>query len=191
MRSKTYFFRQEILSCLVMIILLSGAAGIFAADFSTFESRKAWLMGLEHDLRNLEKAKYGMPAMLAKIYTSDGTDAVAMEYAASALEKTTDEIFDPVGVIRTLYLYRDKFSDSQYVRIGAAAQKIVDWAGGGTENHQIMKWTNGYLLAQEFDGQWQAYYGVDDKYSSKQLMAMLKDKIIVEGKKQYERDCAE
>lgn len=165
---------------------------LHAADYSTFEGRKNWLLGLDYPTKSLESGESDMHSILVRLYQSNGNDSAALEYATQVLEHTVaDVIFEPVGVVRALYMYRDKFSQSQLDRIEAAAKRMSNWAGGGTENHQLYRWTNGYLLAQAFDGEWRPFKEEMIVRTAEEMMEVMKDKIVKEGQRQYRRGVAE
>ena len=126
-------------------------------------------------------AKVTVPYALARLHQSKGKDPAALEYIAGALtdriptdewkaftrghrkelETQYDGMFDPLGVVRAIYLYRDSFSQEQLERIAAGARRLDDWTGGGTENHRLMRWSNGFLLAQMFGGDWRPFRDED------------------------------
>ncbi len=131
-------------------------------DFSSTDGRREWL------LKSLENAiipnngKHGIPFALARL-EANPNDEKALDYLAHVLdEPETDMMFLMPNLGLALKRYKENFSKEQLDNL---RQKVAPYAkqrsgfyDHGTENHAIMWWVGGYLLAQELpDTEW--YYG--------------------------------
>ncbi|MDD5199428.1 MAG: dockerin type I domain-containing protein [Terrimicrobiaceae bacterium] len=141
-----------------------GVPGIFPPvpptppDWSSFDSRKKWLLGLEWPAPT-PAAHFGMAYNLANLYKFPAGSANsnnAVSYTASNLsvlttfEQLQGSEFFPLGVVRAIYQFGDRFSPAQLAQVATDTQRMYFWYGGGTENHHLMRLSNGYLLAQKF-----------------------------------------
>lgn len=154
-----------------------------------YGQRRDWILGLTWPQPTTGTApKQGMPLALANLYQTDGADATSRQYTADSHDPSVLDAgtFDAVGIVRAIYMFRDSFTATQMDAIEDSLRDTPKWTGGGTENHRLMRWTNGYLLAQEFGGNWYPESETDPKVSAQQLMATLKDKLIEEGKFRYQ-----
>lgn len=166
-------------------------------DWSTFSGRKDWLLGLNWSNMSAH-AKFGMSFNLANLYqfpagTPQSNRAVA--YTVQVLgpqldtpaELAASEFF-PLGVVRAIYQYGDRFTSAQMSQIGTDAQRMYYWYGGGTENHHLLRLSNAYLLAQKFpSGQWHTGGSGSAKVSSATLLANSKEKLRNDGRLRYDR----
>ena len=185
-----------------MMSLLAYGCTAVPRTTSVFEGRRDRLLALdwphweEATAGQLQTPKHTVPYALARLAKSNGQDADAVQHLSVALSDrvpkdefvqrtrghrrhlTTqyDGMFDPLGVIRGLFLYRESFSAEQRACIEAGARALTDWTGGGTENHRLMRWSNGCLLAQEFGGRWYPTKDTEIRWDSERLMADLKAK---------------
>ncbi len=99
-----------------------------------------------------------------------------------------ESTFYPVAPVRAIYQYEDRFTPAQIAEIGSDAQRLHYYGGSGTENHDLMRLSNGYLLAQKFpSGQWTPGSAGSGTVSSATLMNDSKTKILDRGKRRYER----
>jgi len=103
-----------------------------------------------------------------------------------------DPFFFPLGVVRAIYQFTDRFTPAQLNGIATDAQTMDNWYGGGTENHNLMRMSNGYLFAQKFPtGMWYPSTKNIPKVSSARLMVDVKEKLRVEGQKRYNHSFGE
>jgi len=167
-------------------------------DWSTFTSRKQWLLGLNWP--GPSPSKYGMPYNLATFHNHPaGTPQsnLAVTYTTNLLAQLTvadlsSSEFLPLGIVRAIHQFADRFDAQQLARIGADAQRMYNWYGGGTENHHLMRLANSYLLTQKFpSGQWHTGGSGSAKVSSATLMARNKEELRKEGKLRYSRSFSE
>lgn len=172
-------------------ILVSSLTDTFAqSPSSTFESRVDLLLANSRWSSKPweDGGKSTIPVSLGRLLRSGGSDEVAKDHIVSIAEiPENDPKFPLVGVVRALNLFRDDFSSEQLNRIGNGIQlNYENWDGGGTPNHSLMGWSNGYLLAQFFGGDhWKPYQnGVE--YDAISFMVLLKQKILAEGKMRFQ-----
>ena len=173
-----------------------------APDWRTYTARRDWLMGLGWPRPNRD-AKYGMAANLATFYNYPAGSAlsdVAVSYTTNNLAQlqTTADLglsdLYPLGVVRAIYQFGNRFTAGHLSRIGTDAQRMFYWYGGGTENMNLMRLSNGYLLAQMFPTNanvWSTDRSGSAKVNSATLMAHNKESLRQEGQARYQRSCFE
>jgi hypothetical protein len=184
------------------MLLLVLPTCLMAQYSSTFDGRRDWLMQLDWPANQASgSGKYGMPFAVARLYQSNGADATAKAYVVNVAQTLayfedgsrnySDEIlFNPVGVVRAVHQWGGSFSSAQLDAIADAYREKHAWCAGGTENHELMRWSNGYLLAQKFGGSW---YSEDDGgvVPAATLMASLKLRLINRIKQYYAQGISE
>lgn len=190
--------------CLLSAILL-GISPAWAQDYPTFNQRRDWLYGLTVPVDQISgSGKYGMPFAVAKLWQTNGTDQASHNYCLSVAEHRAykdqeqtirdwdaEVIFEPVGVVRAIHQWKNQFTSTEHARFAAAYREKHRWGDGGTENHEIMRWTNGYLLAQMYGGSW--YLSLDDSslMNASVFMQQIKDKLLLRAEQIYRQDIAE
>ncbi|MDQ8192889.1 hypothetical protein QEH59_00530 [Coraliomargarita sp. SDUM461004] len=129
---------------------------------------------------------------LIKLYQSAGTDANSLEFLSSSLDDTIvsesnwndndKQTFYPVPLVRGIHTFGDSFTPQQLALIESKVRSFSNWASdGGTENHYLMRWTNAYLLAQKFDGEWYSGTVSNGTVTTAEFMGILKSKLLAEG----------
>lgn len=191
------------LCLLIVISLLVQAAQ--AQDYPTFDQRRDWLFGLSVPMDQISgSAKYGMPFAIAKLWQTNGTDQTSRNFCVDIAEYEhfwdedqlyhdwdNDVIFNPMGVVRAIYQWENQFSAQEHNRIATGYRAKRTWGKNGTENHELMRWINGYLLAQMYGENW--YYWDDDEslMSAADLMELLKENLLVRAEQVYRQDVSE
>jgi hypothetical protein len=175
-------------------------------DWSTFEGRRNWLLGLNWPAPT-QTQHLGMVYNLANLYNypaSSTNSNNAVNYTSKMFELLTtyDQLqsseFFPLGIVRAIYQFGDRFSSAQMSKIGKDAEKFYFWYGGGTENHHLLRLSNAYLLAQKFpNGSWQPDFPnpkrsdrIDlplgsARVNSSTMMKDVKEMLRLEGQKRY------
>lgn len=137
-----------------------------------------------------KKKKKSLPLALISIQKKDGNEAEAVSLLTDVLDpkyakppkkfpekKPGINLFYITNVVHALIAFPHAFSKEQIEHIEKLARLNDDYTGGGTENHKLMRWTGGYYFAQRFGGDWKIG---DQTVSAKELMAILKDKLLEE-----------
>jgi hypothetical protein len=154
-----------------------------------FEARKDYYFGIDfpHARLDPKDLKRSLPYALITLQNTGGKDKEAAEFISNALDPALAvswkgrppkvDIFVITDVVRALIAFPDAFTDEQIARIEGFARQISDFAGGGTENHRMMRWSSGYYFAQRFGGEWR----IDDRtVPAEELLAVLTDKFMEE-----------
>jgi hypothetical protein len=156
-----------------------------------FEDRKRAFFELDFPDARLDTAalKLSLPYALIALEKAGGDNPVAAEFIAGALDPALAlpapknpswvevDLFVIVDVVRALIAFPESFSSEQIERIERFARHNPGYAGGGTENHKLMRWTSGYYFAQRFGGEWK----IDDRtVTADELMAVLKEQLLEE-----------
>lgn len=155
------------------------------------EGRGGWLLELNWPESNAHW-KFGATYALANLYNypkgSARSNKAVSDITLIMGDQYSESRAAPLGVIRAIYMFGKRFSDSQLDKIRIDSQAKTHWAGGGTENHHIMALCNGYLLAQKFPtGLWYPGGTWTAKVTSAELMTMNKEELRKQGQLQYER----
>lgn len=154
-----------------------------------FEARKDYYFGIDfpHAKLDPKDLKRSMPYALIALQKAAGKDTQAAEFITRALDPelaednvTPDKAFNLfvlTDVVRALIAFPEAFSDEQIAQIERFVRLNTGFAGGGTENHRLMRWTSGYYFAQRFGGEWR----IDDHtVPAEELLAVLKNKLMEE-----------
>ena len=151
----------------------------YSQDFSTYKSRKQWILQTQKDAPLVGWGKHGIPRALARL-TLNPHDQGAIVYLANILDNRGQTMFDFPGVALALCRYWDSFTPEQREKMKASVQGLAKedkidgegFMGHGTENHALMMWAGAYLFAQQFpDAQWR------NGMTSEQLKAEMKERL--------------
>jgi hypothetical protein len=163
----------------MLCALLLFSAASFAQDFSTYESRKQWLLKeLEH-VELLESGKHGIVKALARLHNNPRDDAALM-YLTHILDNRNQTMFDFPGVALALCRFWDSFDPDQRAKLQHDLERLAKedknggegFLGHGTENHATIMWAGAYLFGQLFpDAQWA------NGMNSRQLMQDVKERM--------------
>jgi len=160
----------------------------------TVDARRDWMLSPTMNWSTNEagenqvagSAKYGMPYAVARLHQTNGDDTAARNFTVTASLEGNDTgadttYFNPVGVVRAVYTWPDSFTGTYATNIANAMRAKKWWLAGGTENHELMRWSNAYLLAQKYPtGTWTRLGGgaTDPPVLATQLMAEAKAKLL-------------
>ncbi|MCK9412918.1 MAG: hypothetical protein M0Q53_11495 [Prolixibacteraceae bacterium] len=191
-------FRNITAVCLFASIVAGIGNNTYGQDWSSYEARRDWLLNLSWPAPSSHR-KLGMAYNLANFYkypkrSPQSNDAVIKTVGIlhGLTPDMTDPLFFPLGVVRAIYQFGDRFTSTQLNGIAEDAQTMTSWYGGGTENHNLMLLSNGYLFAQKFPtGMWYPKNTNSPRVSSARLMADVKEKLRVEGQKRYDHSFGE
>ena len=191
-------FRNLTAVCLFVCILTGFCLNTNGQDWSSIEARRNWLLNLPWPTPSPSK-KMGMAYNLANFYkypkgSSLSNDAViqTLSILHGLTPDMVDPLFYPIGVVRAIYQFVDRFTSAQLNDIGTDAQTMTNWYGGGTENQNLILLSNGYLFAQKFPtGMWYPTNTSSTKVGSARLMADVKEMLRVEGQKRYDHSFTE
>ncbi len=187
----------------LLLILVSMASYWSLAQ--TFDQKRDWLFSQPVPTSSISgSGKYGMPYGVAKLWQTNGSDFATRQFcvwvaqqkyyldqAQTQRDYGSEIIFETQGVVRSIYQWSGSFNSSQHNAIAAAYREKRDWAGGGTENHEFMRWCSGYLLAQKYGGQWYATTSSSSLQSDTSFMSLLKSKILIRAEQVYRQDISE
>lgn len=207
-----------LITCFSVGIFFTGVNKVVAStlpdgqDWSTFEGRRDWLLSLAWPAPT-QTQHLGMVYNLANLYnypagSTNSNNAVNYTSKMFELLTTYDQLqsseFFPLGIVRAIYQFGDRFSSAQMSKIGKDAEKFYFWYGGGTENHHILRLSNAYLLAQKFpNGSWQPDFPNPKRadradlplgsarVNSATMMSYAKETLRLEGQKHYEHSFGE
>ena len=191
-------FRNLTAISLLACIIEGTGYNTYGQDWSSYEARRNWLLNLPWPAPSSHR-KLGMAYNLANFYkyprgSSQSNDAVIKTVGIlhGITADMVDPLFFPLGVVRAIYQFGDRFTPTQLNDIAADAQTMDNWYGGGTENHNLMRLSNGYLLAQKFpSSMWYPANTSSAKVNSAKLMADVKEKLRVEGQMRYDHSFGE
>ncbi len=169
------------------------------ANWSTLQARKDWILGLATWPAPSPHRKFGMSCNLAAFCKHDKGTCQSDLAAAKTTEildnlRTKEDLSDtsfyPLGVVRAIHQFSDRFTPAQLEKIRTDAQRMYHWNGygGGTENHFLTRLSNGYLMAQKFrtsPGLWHHSYSFNGQKTAAQLMAMNKEHLREAGRNRY------
>lgn len=127
------------------------------------------------------KQPYG--TVIAYLAASGGADPDARDYLANT-PYASEIFFNSIMQVRALYMAENHLTGSERSAVlSIASDDANNWNNNGTENHRLMTWSSGYLLAQFFpSGRWR--YG-SETLGSTELMSRLRDRIIEVGRNNY------
>jgi hypothetical protein len=179
------------------IFLLCAGTGLaftlYAQDFSTYQSRKQWLLDSQKEVSLVGWGKHGVPRAVARLHKNPH-DQEALAYLSNVLDNREQTMFDHPGMAMALCKYWDSFSPEQLSHIKARLEYLAKpepntgqgFLGHGTENHATVMWTGAYLYAQQFpDAKWR------NGKTSKEQMADAKEWLRQAFKGYYEHGNSE
>ncbi|GHV47879.1 hypothetical protein FACS1894181_02290 [Bacteroidia bacterium] len=180
----------------MIVLLFVGIMFSFAGhaqDFSTYESRKQWLLKELKQVELVESGKHGIAKALARLHNNPH-DEGALVYLTNILDNRNQYMFDFPGVAFALCRYWDSFSPAQRAKLQHDLERLAKedkkdgegFLGHGTENHATIMWVGGYLFGQLFPGAKWA-----NGMNSKQLMDDLKERMRKTFKNYYDHGYTE
>jgi hypothetical protein len=154
-------FRNLTAGCLFVCIITGIGDNTYGQEWSSYEARRNWLLNLPWPAPSPSR-KMGMAYNLANFYkyamgSSQSNDAVikTVSILHNLAPADIGDPFYPLGVVRAIFQFSGRFTATQLNDIASDAQTMTNWYGGGTENHNLMLLSNGYLFAQKFPtGMW-------------------------------------
>ncbi len=172
------------------------------SDTSTFNERRDWYFSRTWPATGVTGgARHGNPFALVNLRWTNGADQASIQHLVNvADDDINDHSFGPVCIVRALYMWWGSFSQAQRDAIKNAMRAKTAWLGVGhqtsgpyagliypnsTENHELMGWSNVYLLAKKFSDdpavRWNTYvpgHPNNQQLTSSQAMATAKDYLL-------------
>ncbi|MAX24318.1 MAG: hypothetical protein CMJ19_07425 [Phycisphaeraceae bacterium] len=182
-----------------------GTSPVLAQDYPTFDQRRDWLYSLVVPTDQISgSGKSGMPFAIAKLWQTNGTDTQSKNFVVQLAErllyKDTEQtlrdwdsevIFETQGPVRAIYQWSDQFTATDHNRIANGYWNKRTWGKNGTENHELMRWISGYLLAQKYGGYWYFTESDSSLMSATEMMGLLKANLLLRAEEVYRQDMAE
>ncbi len=190
---------------LLVVLTLLPAGRAAGQSFPTFNQRRDWLLGLPIPANSIAgSGKYGMPFAVARLWQTNGQDTASRNFAIWVAETKSytdtaqtirdwdaESIFEPVGVVRAVLQWNAQFTSAEHTRIADGFRAKRNWGGGGTSNHEMLRWSNGYLLAQKYGGSWYLKSADVTPMSAASMMAQLKANFKLRAEEVFRQDMDE